>query len=164
KRSAHDALQVLIDESWRGRRWVVETDIASCFEAIPHDRLVAAIEERICDRRVVRLLRALVRAGWGEQGAGRRSGTGTPQGGGGWAVCGRAVVCGGCWGVVVRYGDDLVVVCRTEAEAERALAALGAVLAELGLELKEAKTRIVHLWLCFLDARRRRAAGLPRLP
>src|SRR5512133_1038421 len=29
-RSAHDALQVLIDESWRGRRWVVETDIANC--------------------------------------------------------------------------------------------------------------------------------------
>ena len=36
KRSAHDALQVLIDESWRGSRWVVETDIANCFEAIPH--------------------------------------------------------------------------------------------------------------------------------
>ena len=35
RRSAHDALQVLIDESWRGRRWVVETDIANCFEAIP---------------------------------------------------------------------------------------------------------------------------------
>jgi pimeloyl-ACP methyl ester carboxylesterase len=32
KRSAHDALQVLIDEAWRGRRWVVETDIASCFD------------------------------------------------------------------------------------------------------------------------------------
>ena len=37
KRSAHDALQVLIDESWRGKRWVVETDIANCFEAIPFD-------------------------------------------------------------------------------------------------------------------------------
>jgi retron-type reverse transcriptase len=36
RRSAHDALQVLIDESWQGRRWVVETDIASCFESIPH--------------------------------------------------------------------------------------------------------------------------------
>jgi retron-type reverse transcriptase len=35
KRAAHDGLQVLIDESWRGRRWVVETDIANCFEAIP---------------------------------------------------------------------------------------------------------------------------------
>ena len=32
RRSAHDALQVLIDESWRGRRWVVETDIASCLD------------------------------------------------------------------------------------------------------------------------------------
>ena len=32
KRSAHDALQVLIDECWRGRRWVVETDIASCLD------------------------------------------------------------------------------------------------------------------------------------
>ena len=31
KRSAHDALQVLIDESWQGSRWVVETDIANCF-------------------------------------------------------------------------------------------------------------------------------------
>jgi RNA-directed DNA polymerase len=31
RRAAHDALQVLVDESWRGRRWVVETDIANCF-------------------------------------------------------------------------------------------------------------------------------------
>ena len=31
-RSAHDALQVLIDEAWQGRRWVVETDIASCLD------------------------------------------------------------------------------------------------------------------------------------
>src|SRR3954454_908898 len=40
RRAAHDALQVLIDESWRGRRWVVETDIANCFEAIPHEKLM----------------------------------------------------------------------------------------------------------------------------
>ena len=36
RRSAHDALQVLIDESWRGRRWVVETDIANCLDASSH--------------------------------------------------------------------------------------------------------------------------------
>ncbi|WP_318398030.1 reverse transcriptase domain-containing protein [Plantactinospora sp. KLBMP9567] len=48
KRSAHDALQVLIDESWRGRRWVVETDIANCFSAIPHDKLMQAVQERVC--------------------------------------------------------------------------------------------------------------------
>jgi RNA-directed DNA polymerase len=41
KRSAHDALQVLIDESWQGKRWVVETDIAECFSTIPHEKLMA---------------------------------------------------------------------------------------------------------------------------
>jgi group II intron reverse transcriptase/maturase len=81
KRAAHDALQVLIDEFWSGRRWVVESDIADCFEAIPHDRLMAAIEERIVDRKLLKLLRALLRAGVMEEGAVRREVTGTPQGG-----------------------------------------------------------------------------------
>ena len=36
RRSAHDALQVLIDECWRGRRWVVETDIAGCLDVASH--------------------------------------------------------------------------------------------------------------------------------
>ncbi len=44
RRSAHDALQVLIDEAWRGRRWVVETDVASCFESIPHEGLMQAVD------------------------------------------------------------------------------------------------------------------------
>jgi RNA-directed DNA polymerase len=56
KKAAHDALQVLLDESFRGRRWVVESDIANCFEAIPHDRLMSAVEERVCDRRVLKLI------------------------------------------------------------------------------------------------------------
>jgi group II intron reverse transcriptase/maturase len=151
-RSAHDALRVLIDESWRHRRWVVETDIADCFEAIPHDRLMAAIEERIVDRKLLKLLRAMLRAGVMEQGAVRREVAGTPQGG----VI-SPVLCNvylhrldRCWeargtGVLVRYADDLVVLCRTKREAEAALAALRSLLAELGLEPKRAKTRIVHL-------------------
>jgi RNA-directed DNA polymerase len=79
RRSAHDALQVLIDECWRGRRWVVETDIASCFSAIPHE-LIEAVEERICDQPVLKLLRAMLRAGVMEDGQVRRTGAGTPQG------------------------------------------------------------------------------------
>jgi RNA-directed DNA polymerase len=152
KRSAHDALQVLMDESWRHRRWVVETDIADCFEAIPHDRLMSAIEERIVDRKLLKLLRALLGAGVMEEGAVRREVTGTPQGGvispllanvylhrldRQWQARGI--------GVLVRYADDLVVMCRTRREAENALRALEVILAELGLEPKRAKTRIVHL-------------------
>ena len=48
-------------------------------------------------------------------------------------------------GVLVRYCDDLVVMCSTRRQAEDALARLTTVLARLGLELKAAKTRIVHL-------------------
>ena len=70
-----------IDETWSGRRWVVETDIANCFEAIPHDGLMSAIEERIVDRHVLKLLRAMLRAGVMEDGAVTRSVAGTPQGG-----------------------------------------------------------------------------------
>ena len=79
--SAHDALQVLIDESWRGNRWVAKSDIADCFEAIPHSGLMTAIEERISDRHVLKLLRAMLRVGVMEDGAVRRSVSGTPQGG-----------------------------------------------------------------------------------
>src|SRR6202035_1592490 len=80
-RSAHDALQVVVDESWRGRRWVAESDIANCFEAIPHEELMSAIEERIVDRHLLKLLRAMLRAGVLENGAVKRRATGTPPGG-----------------------------------------------------------------------------------
>jgi hypothetical protein len=48
-------------------------------------------------------------------------------------------------GVLVRYADDLLAMCRTRAEAEAALGALRSLLGELRLELKPTKTRIVHL-------------------
>ena len=48
-------------------------------------------------------------------------------------------------GVLVRYADDVLVGCTTREQAEAALGRLYALLAELGLEPKAAKTRIVHL-------------------
>jgi group II intron reverse transcriptase/maturase len=152
RRSQHDALQVLIDEAWDGRRWVAESDVSNCFGAIPHDGLMSAIEERISDRHVLKLLRAMLRAGVMEDGAVAREVTGTPQGGvispclcnvylhrldRQWADRGH--------GVLVRFADDLLAMCSTRAEAEAALIALREILAELGLELNDAKTRIVHL-------------------
>jgi RNA-directed DNA polymerase len=115
KRSQHDALQVLIDQSWKGRRWALETDIANCFEAIPHSGLMSAIEERVSDRHLLKLLRAMLRAGVMQDGAVHRDVTGTPQGGvlspvlanvylhrldRQWAKRGT--------GVLVRYADDRV--------------------------------------------------------
>jgi group II intron reverse transcriptase/maturase len=152
RRSAHDALQVLIDESWRGRRWVVETDIADCFGAIPHDQLMHAVEERVCDQGVLQLLRVMLRAGVLQDGRVRRPVTGTPQGGVVSPLLANVYLhqVDRAWsadehGVLVRYADDVVVMCRSQEQAESALARLSVLLGELGLQPKLAKTRIVHL-------------------
>lgn len=152
KKAAQDALQELINAAWQGRRWVVETDIASCFEAIPHDRLMAVVAERVCDRHILKLLRTLLQAGVMEGGMVRHRETGTPQGGVVSPLLANVYLNQldrvwqrqGC-GVLCRYADDLVVMCRSRLEAERALGQLRTSLAQLGLALKEAKTRIVHL-------------------
>jgi group II intron reverse transcriptase/maturase len=152
RRSAHDALQVVIDEAWRGRRWVVETDIASCFTAIPHAQLMQAIEERVVDQPVLRLVRQILRAGVMQEGQVRREVTGAAQGG---PI--SPLLCNvylhrldRAWdtreyGVLVRFADDLLVMCKSAQQADAALARLRALLAELGLEPKEAKTRIAGL-------------------
>jgi group II intron reverse transcriptase/maturase len=174
RRSAHDALQVLVDEAWRGKRWVAETDIASCYEEIPHDRLMAAIEERICDRKLLKLLRAMLRSGVMQDGAVTRSVAGTPQGGvvspvlcnvylhrldRQWQTRGHVVL--------VRYADDLLAICSSQREAQAALDALRTLLGELGLRLKEPKTRIVELreggeGFTFLGFKHRLAAARTR--
>ena len=152
KRSAHDALQILIDESWQGARWVVETDIANCFSAIPHEKLMQAVQERISDQGILRLLRVMLRAGVMDDGVVRREVSGTPQGG---PV--SPLLCNvylhrldRAWdtrnhGVLVRYCDDLVVMCRSREQANAALEQLTVLLGDLGLEPKAAKTRVVHL-------------------
>ncbi|QBI18359.1 hypothetical protein ER308_01410 [Egibacter rhizosphaerae] len=115
KRGAYDALQVLIDEAWDGNRWVVETDIASCFEEIPHSGLIEAVEERICDRQVLKLLRVMLRAGVMEHGVVEGSVSGTPQGGVVSPLLANVYLhrLDRWWqangvGVMVRYADDLV--------------------------------------------------------
>ena len=152
RRGAHDALQVVLDQSWRGHRWVVETDIANCFEAIPIEKLMQAIEERVCDQSVLKLLRVVLRAGVMQDGTVRRPVTGTPQGGGVSPLLCNVYLHridrawdGREYGELVRYADDALVMCSSRRQAEAALARLRELLAELGLEPKEAKTRIVRL-------------------
>jgi RNA-directed DNA polymerase len=113
---------------------------------------MSAIEERISDRHVLKLLRAMVRAGCWSTAPSGAAVAGTPQGG---VV--SPVLCNvylhrldRAWqtrgsGTLVRYADDLLAICKTRQEAEHALAAMMGILAELGLSLKAEKTRIAHL-------------------
>lgn len=152
RRGQHDVLQVFVDESFRGRRWVVETDIVDCFSAIPHDRLIQAIAERVVDQWVLKLLRAMLRVGVMESGVVCYPDTGTPQG----AVI-SPLMCNvylhrldrewdtRALGVLVRFADGVAVVCKSRQQPQAVLARLGALLVELGLASKEAKTCIVGL-------------------
>ena len=110
------------------------------------------MQERVSDQSVLKLLRAMLRAGVMSDGQVRRSVTGTPQGGVISPLMANVYLhrIDRAWnvrqhGVLVRFADDVVVMCTTREQAEAALARLRVLLADLGLEPKAAKTRIVGL-------------------
>jgi len=153
-RSAHQALDAIRAEVNRGRVWVVDADIASFFDSIRPEVLQAALEERISDRRLLKLIMGWLRSGVMAGETLLHPETGTPQGGVISPVLANVVLhrLDRQWaaqhqrlGVLIRYADDLVVLCPTQERAEEALAALASILAELGLSLAEAKTHVVDL-------------------
>ena len=73
RRSTYDALPVLVDEAFNGRRWILEMDIASCFDDIPHGGLLTAVAERIYDGSILHLLRMMLASGVMEHGVTRKN-------------------------------------------------------------------------------------------
>jgi RNA-directed DNA polymerase len=152
KRSAHDAMEVIRREVMRGRRWVIDADIRGFFDALDREILMQFVCERIADRRVLKLLRSWLRAGVLDGATLTHPKTGTPQGGVISPLLANVYLNAldrawedrhGQLGVLVRYADDLVVLCRSRVQAEAAMTELRALLADLGLELAEDKTRLV---------------------
>lgn len=87
-RSAHDALEEIKQNLQQGRREVYDADLQSYFDTIPHEKLMAAVQKRIVDGAVLKLIRMWLKAVIVEPGEGpgkppkaSRSKQGTPQGG-----------------------------------------------------------------------------------
>ena len=149
-RGAKDALRRVDTLLKAGHTWVVDADLKSYFDTIPHDRLMALLGQRVADGRVLALVECFLRAGVLEEARGwQPTECGTPQGGvlspllanlyldpldhqmeqAGWEM--------------VRYADDFVILCRSATEAREALAAVAGWVSEAGLTLHPEKTRVV---------------------
>jgi RNA-directed DNA polymerase len=153
KRSAHQAVTAVKRALIRGW-WVVDADIQHYFDTIDHALLLSLVARRISDRRVLKLIRQGLKAGVVEQGQWQPAEVGSPQGGVISPLLANIYldVLDMYWvtryaglGELFRYADDMVIICRTNLQAQHAVHAVRLVLQKLKLQLHPTKTRLVAM-------------------
>jgi RNA-directed DNA polymerase len=148
-RGCKDALRRVDELLKEGYVFVVDADLKSYFDTIPHDRLMALVGQKVADGRILELVGQFLRQGILDGLSEWTPETGTPQG----AVISPLLsniyldpldhLMAQAGYEMVRYADDFVVLCRSEAEAAQALAMIGQWTAVAGLVLHPLKTRTV---------------------
>jgi len=151
ERGCKDALRRVDQLLKAGCSWVVDADIASYFDTIPQDKLLEQVARKVADSRVLELVTSMLRQQVMEALANWTPTAGTPQG----AVISPLLAniyldpldheMAGSGFEMVRYADDFVILCRSEAEARAALARVQTWTAQAGLQLHAEKTRIVDV-------------------
>jgi RNA-directed DNA polymerase len=151
-RGCKDALRRVEHLLQAGHTHVVDVDIKGYFDAIPHERLMALVRERIADGRVLGLVEGFLKQRVGEGADSQEAKEeGTPQGGVispllaniyldplDWQMAGSGYE-------MVRYADDIVVLCQSHEEAVHALETLREWTEGAGLKLHPEKTRLVDM-------------------
>jgi len=150
-RSTKDALRKIWKEIQSGSEWIVDADLRDFFGSVDHEKLLSLVAQQIADGRVLRLIKAMLKAGSYGNGQLFPTERGTPQGG---------VVSPTLSNILLtpfdremrlrgfqltRYADDWVITCKSAAEARSAVDAASRILKQLGVELHPQKTRIVDV-------------------
>jgi group II intron reverse transcriptase/maturase len=151
-RSTKDALRKIWKEiQEEGREWIVDADLKDFFGSVDHEKLLTLVAQRVADGRVLRLVRAMLKAGSYGKGRLFPSERGTPQGGVISPLLSNILLTPFDQEMrrrgyrLTRYADDWVVTCTSAEEARAAIAAALRILSELGVQLHPQKTRIVHV-------------------
>jgi RNA-directed DNA polymerase len=151
-RGCKDALRRVEELLQSGYHWVVDADLKSYFDTIPHEGLLRRVQEHISDGRVLKLIAAYLKAGVLEELRGwEPTECGTPQG----AVISPLLanlylnpldqMMAAAGFELVRYADDFVILTQSQEQAQQALELVAAWVTEAGLQLHPQKTRIVDV-------------------
>lgn len=155
KRSAKQALEVVRKACNNKGYYVVDADIEKFFDNVNQDKLMILIEQRISDRRILKLIRQWMRSGILYGNILTISELGTSQGSvispllaniylntldRLWEKYGRT------HGILVRYADDTVIICKNKKSANHAQSLLQYIMGKLDLKLHPVKTKIINMW------------------
>lgn len=152
KRRGHQALREVERLLVSGHVHIVDVDIQKYFDSIPFEPLMAEVANQIADGAVLNLIEAYLHQGVLEEMNLWQPGVGTPQG----AVISPLlaniylhpvdIALREAGYEMIRYADDMVILCQTREHAEAALARLNELLTARGLVLHPTKTRLAHLY------------------
>src|SRR4029078_6464562 len=151
RRTPEDAMRKIWNEIQSGSEWIVDADLRDCFGSVEHEKLLTLVAQQVADGRVLRLIRAMLKAG--SYGKGRLFPTerGTPQGGVVSPLLSNILLTPFDQEMrrkgyqLTRYADDWVITCKSAQEARAALNEALRILERLGVQLNSQKTRIVHV-------------------
>ena len=150
-RNCHQALARVETCLKRGYQSVVEVDIEKFFDTVEHQKLIDLVAEEIADGRVLKLIYSFLRCGVMEDMKVEYQDTGTPQGGVISLLLANIYLHSSDKKMTeegyqtIRYADDVLVMCQSKAEAEKALRRVRQILeGELNLKVNTQKTKIVH--------------------